>query len=256
MCIIKTIFKIAFKYPKLDSFQKYLFFSPHPDDSDVACGAFINRLVREGKEVYVANLTDGRYGDLFKYHPDDLIPTREKEDIEAKEVYGIKKENLIFMRYSDGAMYDPVVASKDIAKLIVKIKPDVILGPDHLTESECHPDHIKCGQALAHSIIVSSDFSMMHELGIDDRHDISLVAFYTTDKANRHVKVTKEDLEAQMLACSKHKSQFDDNTLSLYRKAFKLRAIRSGAKIGKRFGVSFRVLSSFLTHCVPEGKEA
>ncbi len=254
MCIFKIIYKSALKIPKVDELDTFLFVSPHPDDSDVSCGALISKLVNNGKTVYILNATDGCFGSK-KYEKETLVKTRQQEDINAKKVYGLNKDNLIFLPFSDGAKYEEMNLANEIAKIIVKLKPDAVFTTDFHTLTECHPDHILVGRATAYAMTIASNIGMMTELGASDTHEIKAICFYNTDKPNRFYKVSKADFNRQIEAISCHKSQFSEKDIADFKLFFKIRMIKNGLKKGCRFADGYRVLTPFLAHCVPEGKD-
>ena len=254
MGIFTAIYKKAFGIPPMDGFQRYLFVSPHPDDSDVSCGALISRLVREGKDVFILNATDGRYGDT-EYRPDYTVPLRRQEELAAKKVYGLDESHVVFLPFFDGGEYAVEDLAKTIAKEIIRLKPDVVIAVDGRTLSECHIDHLKVGTAAEYSVLFAGNVGIAQQFGESETHDIKEIAFYNTDKPNRHVMVTKADLETQMKALRCHKSQFSEEEFRSFETFFKIRAIRAGLKSGHKYAESFRVLTKFLTHCVPEGSE-
>lgn len=254
MCIFKSIYKKAFPIPPLDSFNTYLVVSPHPDDCDVGCGALVAKLARTGKKVVVLNCTDGRYGDMLKSRPEELVKIRAAEDKAARKAYGGFVTSINF-DYHDGAEYSDMEMAKEIAKVIVEVKPDVILAPDFNMVSECHPDHIKVGRAAAYSYIVAADMGMMVNMGIEKRHEVSEIAFFYTDRPTRRIKITKEDLKVQNNAIACHKSQLTEQNIKDYALFFKIRAIRAGLKSGHKYAEEYRVLTGFLSHCVPEAIE-
>lgn len=254
MCIFKAIYKKAFGIPPLDSFDRYLFVSPHPDDTDVSCGAFISRLCREGKEVFILNVTDGCYGeDIFC--PEKTVPKRQKEELAAKKEYGLDESHVIFLPFHDGGEYTVEDAAYAIAKEIVKIKPDVVVAVDGRTLSECHIDHLKIGKAAEYSVLFASNTGIAQNMGLSETHSIKEIAFFNTDRPNKRVMVKKADLATQIRAVRCHKSQFSEEEFKSFELFFKLRAIRAGLKSGHKYAESYRVLTKFLTHCVPEGSE-
>lgn len=255
MSIFKTIYKKAFGIPPMDGFNRYLFVSPHPDDTDVSCGAFISRLVREGKEVYILNVTDGRYGDV-EYRPEYTIPMRQQEEIDAKKEYGIDASHIIFLPFIDGGEYDTEDAARAIAEEIIRLRPEVVIAVDGKTLTECHIDHQKVGYAAEHSILYSGNAGVVqNRLSADKPFAIAEMAFYNTDRPNRYVKVTKADLETQIRAIRHHKSQFSEEEFKSFETFFKIRAIRAGLHAGCKYAERYRVVTKFLSHCIPEGSE-
>lgn len=255
MSIFTAIYKKAFGIPPMDGFNRYLFVSPHPDDTDVSCGALISRLKREGKEVYILNVTDGRYGDI-EYRPDVTIPMRQQEELAAKKEYGIDESHVIFLSFIDGGEYDTDDAARAIAQEILRIKPEVVVAVDGKTLSECHVDHQKVGIAAEHSILFSGNTGVVqNRFGEKEGFNISEMAFYNTDHPNKYVKVTKEDLATQIRAIRHHKSQFSEEEFKSFETFFKIRAIRAGLHAGCKYAERYRVVTRFLSHCIPECRE-
>ena len=85
--ITKTALKIAAPFPKIESFQSYLFIGPHPDDIEIGAGATAAKLASMGKKITFLILTDGRYGDGSSdgVKGDDLAELRKQESIRAAE---------------------------------------------------------------------------------------------------------------------------------------------------------------------------
>lgn len=74
--------------------MKILIIAPHQDDETLGCGGLIYKKVKEGCEIRVLFLTDGRYG--------GDIGVRRREAIEALEVLGVKESKIDFMNWEDG----------------------------------------------------------------------------------------------------------------------------------------------------------
>lgn len=49
--ITKLAIKLASPLPELDSFNRYLFIGPHPDDIEIGAGATAAKLAESGKAV-------------------------------------------------------------------------------------------------------------------------------------------------------------------------------------------------------------
>ena len=62
MNLTSFIVKKAAPVPRPETFEKYLFIGPHPDDIEIGAGATIARLTSEGKQVSFLICMDGRYG--------------------------------------------------------------------------------------------------------------------------------------------------------------------------------------------------
>ena len=59
MSLTKLALRFAAPVPKVESFSRYLFVGPHPDDIEIGAGATAARLAAEGKQVCFLICTDG-----------------------------------------------------------------------------------------------------------------------------------------------------------------------------------------------------
>ena len=89
MSLTKIILKYAAPVPKIESFQRYLFVGPHPDDIEIGAGGAIAALRKMGKEISFVICTDGRYGMEHAPSgttPEELIEIRKQESIASAKV--------------------------------------------------------------------------------------------------------------------------------------------------------------------------
>ena len=102
MGLTKLAMKIAAPVPKIETFTKYLFIGPHPDDIEIGCGATAAKLAAEGKQVTFLILADGRYGDGNSngIKGDELAALRKNESIDSAERLGVK--DVRFLDLCDG----------------------------------------------------------------------------------------------------------------------------------------------------------
>jgi LmbE family N-acetylglucosaminyl deacetylase len=254
MGLTRLALKIAAPAPKVEEFSGYLFIGPHPDDIEIGCGATIAKLTAAGKRVSFLILTDGRYGDGHSggIKGDDLAELRKQESINSAEKLGVS--DVRFLGLSDSGFYDYDDMLKGIAKAVGEIKPDLIFAPDPYTGQECHVDHLNTGRATAHIAYFAPYPGIMANYDAEAA-DVKGIAFYMTAKANRYVKVSKEQFELQneaLFGC--HTSQFpagsdDVKQLALY---LKLRSTDFGLRNFCAHAEGFRVLDQTHMHCIPE----
>ena len=69
MGITKLALRIAAPFPKVNSFERYLFVGPHPDDIEIGAGATVAALAAQGKNICFLICTDGRYGTVNLKEP-------------------------------------------------------------------------------------------------------------------------------------------------------------------------------------------
>ena len=254
MGLTRQILKIAAPAPKVEDFDSYLFIGPHPDDIEIGGGATAAKLAAAGKKVSFLILTDGRYGDAHSgsIKGDELAGLRRQESMRSAELLGVK--DVRFLGLSDGGFYDYEDMVKGVAKAVGESRPDLIFAPDPETGQECHVDHLRTGRAAAQIAYMAPYPGVMEKYGASGA-DVKGIAFYMTARANRFVKVTKEQFELQNEALfSCHSSQFpagsdEAKQLALY---LKLRSADFGLRNLCAHAEGFRVLGQTHMHCLPE----
>lgn len=125
--------------------KRILVFAPHPDDETFGCGGTIVKKIREGCDVHVVVMTDGRYAflGLFGIHsnptPEELKEIRINELKRATKILGIPKNNLVFLDFVDGTLEDnKEEAVEKIAAILRENCPDAVYIP---YRQDGHPDH-------------------------------------------------------------------------------------------------------------------
>ncbi len=251
--MFNAIMKRVTPIPRLASFERYLFVGPHPDDIEVACAPSVRTLTRAGKHVSFLILTDGRMGALDPaLYGDELVKIRQQEALASAALLGVT--DVTFLPFHDGGMYRMEDAACEIAKQIVRLKPDAVFAPDPNVISECHVDHIKTGLAAKMSMNMAPFTGVMQSIGASGSHAVQALAFYYTDKANAYLPVGScFCARAEALAC--HKSQFDEKTASSICMYFKLRSIRFGLRRLRGLSDGYRTLSPTHMHCFPEASD-
>lgn len=254
MGLTKLALKIAAPAPKIESFSRYLFIGPHPDDIEIGCGATVAKLAREGKHISFLILTDGRYGDGFSagIKGDELAALRKQESLASAERLGVN--DVRFLDLCDGGFYDYEDMKKGIAVAVGECKPDLVFAPDPDTGRECHIDHLNAGRAASQIAYLAPYPGIMERVGASAA-DVKGIAYYMTAKPNRYVKVTKEMFELQneaLFGC--HVSQFpagyaETKQLQMY---LKLRSADFGLRSICAHAEGFRVLGPAHMHCTPE----
>lgn len=251
MSITGLAVRLASPLPRLESFERYLFIGPHPDDIEIGAGATAAKLAGMGKTVAFLCCIDGRYGSSV-ISPDELVPIRQAEARASAKALGV--EYVRFLPFCDGGFYELEELKSAIAKVVGKFKPDVILCPDHRVKAECHPDHLNVGSA-ASEIAYFAPYS-----GIMSRHGaepapVKAIAYFMTASPNRYVRTSKELLSRQLDAIfSFHKSQFPDccaegRAIAMY---LRIRSLGFGLRCGSLHAEGFRMLDVTRMHCLPE----
>ena len=110
----------------------HLFLSPHPDDVELGCGAYISKLIRKGEQVYVLLVTGE--GDLTMVHSKQTVTFSERLFEQKNSLFklGVPLENLILTsgyvasRFAERPLADLV---SELDKVFSEVKPDCIYCP-------------------------------------------------------------------------------------------------------------------------------
>lgn len=254
MSLTSLILKLAAPLPDLESFQRYLFIGPHPDDIEIGAGATAAKLAASGKRVSFLICLDGRYGLEHApagTTPEKLTAIRREEALASARMLGVK--DVRFLELSDGGFYSPEDLLQGMARVIGEVQPEVIFAPDPCVTSECHTDHLNVGETARRLAFFAPFGNIMTQYGAQSA-PVRALAYYMTAKPNRYVKTLgylPKQLDA-IFAC--HKSQFPDNSpeakaIALY---LKLRACDFGLRSLRGQAEGFRVLDATHMHCLPE----
>lgn len=258
MCLFKRVFKLVVPIPKIENFQNYLFIGPHPDDIEIGAGSTVAKLTAKGKNVTFLICTDGRYGTEDKnQNLEELVKIRQNEALKSAKILGVK--DVIFLPFVDGGFYTVDDLQVEILKVIAKVKPDIVLTPDHKLINECHSDHIKTGTATTYAFIACTNYHLMNDLNISDTAKPQALAYYFTAMPNTYVKVNKH-FKTMLKSIDCYKSQFpiENDKDGLY-KGFvlylKIRTLKNGIRKFTAKADAFRALAPLHTHCAPEAEK-
>ena len=252
MSLTRFILRFAAPIPKLETFDRYLFIGPHPDDIEIGAGATAAKLAAMGKTICFLVCTDGRYGEGHVPETGDaLAALRQQEAIASAKALGVA--DVRFLNLSDGGFYAQENLLSGIAKVIGDFQPDVLLAPDPCVPSEGHTDHLRVGEAVRNLAVFNSHRGIMGRYGAMPAQ-VQAAAFFMTAKPNRFVG-TRGYLSQQLnaiFAC--HKSQFPkgDATSKHIALYLKLRAADFGVRSLRGCAEGFRVLGQVHMHCLPE----
>lgn len=136
--------------------ERMMVFAPHPDDETLACGGTIALSVKQGKDVYIVVMTDGRNSHKILLSiekdptPRELIPIRRKESQLAAQILGVRRDHLIFLDFEDGSLASHCGEGKVLVlNYLLKILPTEIFMPD---KSDSHPDHYSTSAIVSDAV--------------------------------------------------------------------------------------------------------
>ena len=253
MSLTRLLLRFAAPVPQVESFQRYLFVGPHPDDIEIGAGATAAKLTAAGKQVTFLVCTDGRFG--LEHAPkgtttETLAKLRQAEACASAQALGVT--DVRFLDFSDGGAYDLEALVKATAQIVGDVQPELIFAPDPDVTSECHIDHRNAGEAAKRLAFFAPFPEVMAQYGAAPA-PVRALAFYMTARPNRFVK-TNGLLNRQLDAILCHRTQFPQDSeafksLSLY---LKLQSVDFGLRSLKGRAEGFRVLGQTHMHCLPE----
>ncbi|MCR5795125.1 MAG: PIG-L family deacetylase [Solobacterium sp.] len=254
MSLLKLILKTAAPVPGIESFERYLFVGPHPDDIEIGAGATVAALRKKGKQISFVICTDGRYG--LEHAPagttqEKLIEIRRQESLASAKVLGVS--DVTFLQFSDGGFYERNDLLSALAKVIGEKKPNIVFAPDPSVTSECHIDHLNAGTVSRQLAFFAPFQEIMEQYGAESA-PVQAIAFYMTAKPNRFFPTAGFVSQQKYAIFECHKSQFpegcpDASSISLY---LDLRAYDFGIRSFRGKAEGFRVLGRTQMHCLPE----
>lgn len=254
MSLTSLAIRFAAPLPKIESYDRFLFIGPHPDDIEIGAGATAAKLAAAGKQVRFLVCIDGRFGDGAApegISTGELIALRKAESIASAKMIGA--DGVDFLGFCDGGFYNTEELTRAMAKAIGAYKPQVIFAPDPCVTSECHTDHINVGTAAGRLACFAAYPRIMEQYGAESA-DVQALAYYFTASPTAYVK-TAGYLGQQLHAVFDcHKSQFPDGSeagksIALY---LRLRSADMGLRCFCRGAEGFRVLGQTHMHCLPE----
>ena len=185
----------------------------HPDDAEFMVAGTVAKWARKGCEVTYVIITKGDKGsDDPNMTSERLTAIREAEQRNAGAVLGVA--NYEFMGYPDGYLQHSLELRRDVARLIRKYKPHVLLtfDPTNRFFSDNyvnHPDHRVAGDvALDATFPTARDRLTFPELLMDgyEPWKVRQVWLSGSDKPNVWVDIA-ETLALKKAALLEHPSQ-------------------------------------------------
>src|SRR5438477_255711 len=88
-----------------DAKETWLFISPHDDDLVIGAGLWMQAAVREGIDVQVLVVTDGRMGYCTLDQRDHISEIRRRETYKSFKLLGISEKQIAWIGYPDGGLY-------------------------------------------------------------------------------------------------------------------------------------------------------
>ena len=213
----------------------------HPDDVEFGCGATLAKWAAAGCIVHHLVLTDGSKG---SWNPavdvPALIAARQTEQREAaRRLSGINAGDVVFLGQIDGELANSLELRGEVARVIRRLRPQVILAHDPWKHYRLHPDHREAGLLACDGIVAARDPHFNAEHGLAPHRPDTLLLWEA--ESPDHVEDVAGFLERKLHALEAHASQFESTmkaTDTDELAAFRTRITARLAGLGERYGVA------------------
>jgi len=149
-------------------------FAPHPDDETLGCGGTIIKKVRDGYEVTIVVMTDGKHalstvlGINSNPTPEELKRIRKEEVIRATAILGVPERNLIFFDFEDGGLWqNRKEAEKRVEEILERDFPEEIYFP---YEKDYNMDHRAANHIILDSIRGVKSSALRYQYSITQKY--------------------------------------------------------------------------------------
>ena len=223
--------------------ERVLLVTPHPDDAEGGCGGIVAKWIKEGAQVFYLLCTNGDKGTTdVDMTPVKLATIREKEQLDAARVLGIK--DVTFLRHPDGTLEDNRQFRSEVVREVRRLKPDVVMCLDPFNRARhSHRDHRVSGQVAVDAVCTYAWRRMYFseqivEEGLEP-HLADQIYLWGSEDPNTFVDIGNT-IELKIETLSKHASQLSDP--DRLGKFVYSHAQRMGEQAGLPYAEGFRVI--------------
>lgn len=188
----------------------------HPDDQEFTIAGTLAKWVRAGSEINVVCITSGDAGSNDPardgaYKP-QLARLREEEQRAAGRVIGVRET--VFLGYPDGELQHTLTLRKELARLIRKFKPEVVVCGDptarfYGNSYANHPDHRAAADAAVDAVFPTAGTRLIFPELLREGfapHSVRRLYMHGSEKPDVWIDISATiDIKLRALRC--HRSQ-------------------------------------------------
>lgn len=204
--------------------ERVLMIQAHPDDAEFSIGGTMAKWAADGAEIIYCSITSGDKGTRDpEITGEALISTREREQLEAADVLGVKQ--VIFLGYNDAEVVPDLNLRRDLARVIRQVRPTALVCMDPTTRFHGdgyinHPDHVAAGEASLAAVFPSCrdrrTFPELLEEGLEPI-DVNSIYLFGTGNPDTWIDIS-DHFDTKLEALRKHVSQLNgDHDLAFVR---------------------------------------
>lgn len=218
----------------------------HPDDLEYGSASAIARWTSQGREVSYLLLTRGEAG-IDSMTPEETAVLREDEERKSAAVVGVR--DVEFLDYPDGVIEYSLSLRKDIARVIRRKRPDIIITVNHRLTFPGGmlnmADHRWAGLAILDAARDAGNRWIFPELlreGFNPWNGVRMVYFNGSPQPTHAVDVS-DYLDQGILSLKEHKAYIENLSSQFDPEAFLTEiAGATGQIFGCRYAVSFETI--------------
>lgn len=222
----------------------------HPDDVEFGCGATLAKWAAAGCVVHHLVLTDGSKG---SWDPDAdvaaLVATRQREQREAaRRLSGERAGEVVFLGQVDGELESGLTLRGQVAGVIRRLRPQVVLGHDPWKRYRLHPDHRHAGLLACEGIVAARDPHFFKEQRLR-HHRPSALLLWEADEPD-HAEDVTDWVDLKLHALEAHESQFESTMKAVEPAqidAFRERIRHRLDGLGSRYGMGSAEVFKLIT---------
>lgn len=221
----------------------------HPDDVEFGCGGTLAKWAAAGCVVHHLVCTDGSKGTWdVTADTSALVSRRQLEQREAaRRLAGANAGEVVFLGHVDGELDSGLAVRSEVARVIRRLQPQVVLGHDPWKRYRLHPDHRHAGLVACEGIVAARDPHFFPEHGIA-HHRPELLLLWEADEPD-HVEDVSTHVDTKLHALEAHESQFestmkavDADQLQAFRERIRTRLAGLGAPHALAAAEVFKVI--------------
>lgn len=216
----------------------------HADDLEFGVAGTVAKMISEGATGYYYILTNANKGSSDRsISSDQLRDLRRTEQRDACKILGVSE--VFFGDYDDGTLQVSMDVKRDIARVIRKVKPEVVFTMDPTMIYDIdrgfinHPDHRAAGQATLDAVYpLARDHLSFPELLVEglEPHKVETLLMTHFGEENFYIDISQH-METKLAALAAHTSQLPDKEATLL--MVKRWATSMGSKVGAAYAEGF-----------------
>ncbi|MFP6766827.1 MAG: PIG-L family deacetylase [Planctomycetaceae bacterium] len=188
----------------------------HPDDVEIGCGGTLARLVQQGYQVGIIDLTDG------EPTPGSPSPAaRLAEAAEAARILGVHRETMAF---ENRRLFDGFDVRVELAKIFRRFRPRIVIGLEGATPM-ASPDHEEAAKIINAAVFYSRlskwdetfDGLPVHPIQQQVWYSLAFASLTPPSGPSQFVVDISDTLEIKLESIRAYKTQFPPEKDRIFR---------------------------------------